>query len=114
MVGKNIFGKIDLEIEENVQELNKWDDREVWDEEIHLNKVKASKNIWFNLKLKENMLIQKSRLRWLNDGDDNSRYFHNTVKDRRRMNRICLVDSNGDVASVNEVKDRVKNHFEGK
>ncbi|XP_058784985.1 uncharacterized protein LOC131659881 [Vicia villosa] len=112
---KNIFGKIDLEIEENVKELNKWDDREVWEEEIHLNKVKASKNIWFNLKLKENMLIQKSRMRWLNDGDDNSRYFHNSVKERRRMNRICLLDSNeGVVATVNEVKDRVKNHFECK
>ncbi|XP_058784197.1 uncharacterized protein LOC131658967 [Vicia villosa] len=112
---KNIFGKIDLEIEENVKELNKWDDRERWEEEIHLNNVKASKNIWFNLKLKENMLIQKSRMRWLNNGDENTRFFHNTVKERRRLNRICMVDSNEGVASsVNEVKETVRNHFEDK
>ncbi|XP_058747173.1 uncharacterized protein LOC131620182 [Vicia villosa] len=112
---KNVFGKIDLEIEENVKVLNEWDDRDYWEEEVHLNKVKASKNIWFNLKLKENMLIQKSRLRWLNDGDDNSRFFHNAVKERRRRNRIgSLNTSDGVVNSVKEVKDAVKAHFESK
>ncbi|XP_058754420.1 uncharacterized protein LOC131627572 [Vicia villosa] len=112
---KNVFGRIDLEIEENVKVLNDWDDRDMWEEELHLNKVKASKNIWFNLKLKENMLIQKSRLKWLNAGDVNSRFFHNVVKERRRRNRICLLNSNeGVVSSVKEVKDKVKSHFECK
>ncbi|XP_058726722.1 uncharacterized protein LOC131598106 [Vicia villosa] len=36
MVGKNVFGKIDLEIEENVKDLNVWDDRDYWEEEVHL------------------------------------------------------------------------------
>src|SRR3954465_14998899 len=106
MVGKNVFGKIDLEIEENVKDLNEWDDRDYWEEEIHLNKVKASKNIWSKLKLKENMLIQKSRLKWLNDGDINSRFFHNVVKEMRQRNRICLIDENeGVVSAASEVKD---------
>ncbi|XP_058726046.1 uncharacterized protein LOC131597359 [Vicia villosa] len=40
---KNIFGKVDLEVEEGVRVLNDSDDREIWEEEAHLNKIKASK-----------------------------------------------------------------------
>ncbi|XP_058774615.1 uncharacterized protein LOC131648899 [Vicia villosa] len=112
---KNIFGKIDLEIEDGVRVLNDSDDREEWEEDVHLDKIKASKNIWFNLKLKENMLIQKSRLKWLNDGDSNSKFFHMVMKERRRRNHISsLVTSGGFVNSVEGVKEAVKGHFEEK
>ncbi|XP_058765925.1 uncharacterized protein LOC131639447 [Vicia villosa] len=54
-------------------------------------------------------------LKWLNDGDANSRFFHNVVKERRRRNRICSLNTNeGVVNSVNAVKEAVKSHFESK
>ncbi|XP_058765712.1 uncharacterized protein LOC131639232 [Vicia villosa] len=111
----NIFGKVDLEVEEGVRVLNESDDREMWEEEAHLNKIKASRKIWLNLKLRENMLIQKSRLRCLNDGDSNSKFFHRVMKERRSKNHICSLNtSDGVVESVGGVKEVVRGHFEHK
>ncbi|XP_058721864.1 uncharacterized protein LOC131593391 [Vicia villosa] len=64
-----VFGKFDLEVEEGVRELNEADDCDVLDDEIQAIKKNASSRFWLNLRIKENMLIQKSRLKWLNDGD---------------------------------------------
>ncbi|XP_058746484.1 uncharacterized protein LOC131619402 [Vicia villosa] len=111
----NIFGKVDLEVEDGVRVLNDSDDREMWEEEVHLNKIKASRKIWLNLKLKENMLIQKSRLRWLNDGDSNSKFFYRVMKERRSKNHICSLNTSGGVVeSVGGVKEVVRGHFEHK
>ncbi|XP_058744347.1 uncharacterized protein LOC131616936 [Vicia villosa] len=112
---KNIFGKYDLEVEEGVRVLNASDDNEGWDEEEQARKSMASKKIWLNLKIKENMLIQKAKLKWLNDGDNNSKYFHRVLKDRRNRNHISNISTSGGlVESVKEVKEAVKTHFEEK
>ncbi|XP_058768560.1 uncharacterized protein LOC131642301 [Vicia villosa] len=116
----NVFGKIDLAVEEGVRILNEGD--ELVDEEdaaVSLleadRRRRASKDFWMNLKIKENMLIQKSRLKWLNDGDANSRYFHKVMKARRRRNHIGpLLTESGLVDSVAEVKEEVLSHFANK
>ncbi|XP_058761292.1 uncharacterized protein LOC131634664 [Vicia villosa] len=110
-----VFGKYDLEVEEGVRELNEADDCDVLGEEIQAIKRKASSRFWLNLKIKENMLIQKSRLKWLNDGDSNSKYFHRLMKERRRMNHICYITtSSGIIDKVEEVKEEVRRHFNRK
>lgn len=38
--------------------------------------------------LEENFLKQKSRIHWLNVGDRNNKFFHNTVKERTAQNAI--------------------------
>lgn len=47
-----------------------------------LNKVQAESVKWMTLR--EALLEEKSQITWFEDGDSNSRYFHNVVKDRRR------------------------------
>ncbi|XP_058750878.1 uncharacterized protein LOC131623901 [Vicia villosa] len=75
----------------------------------------ATARFWLNLRIKENMLIQKSRLKWLNNGDTNRRFFHIVMKVRRRHNFIGSINSNrGILDSVAEVKEEVFNHFEYK
>lgn len=49
-------------------------------EEMKDTNNKASSRIWLNIKIKENMLIQKYILKWLNDGDLNNKYFHRVMK----------------------------------
>ncbi|XP_058768559.1 uncharacterized protein LOC131642300 [Vicia villosa] len=45
-------------------------------------------------------------------GDCNTRYFHNSLKERRRRNSLCsLLSSRGVLEDVNEVKDFNFNHF---
>ena len=35
--------------------------------------------------------IQKSRIKWLKEGDKNTGYFHATVIGKRKMNRISVL-----------------------
>ncbi|XP_070056811.1 uncharacterized protein [Nicotiana tomentosiformis] len=51
-----------------------------------LNKVQAESVKWMTLR--EALLKEKSQITWFEDGDSNSRYFHNVVKDRRRKLQI--------------------------
>ncbi|XP_058746404.1 uncharacterized protein LOC131619312 [Vicia villosa] len=114
---RETFWRIDLEVEEEVTEMNKRDTLlEVVDEGDLINIIKgrkeASSRFWLNLRIKENMLIQKSRLSWLNEGDSNSGFFHKVMKERRRHNHIGpIISSRGLLESVNEVKEEVFSHF---
>ncbi|XP_058775266.1 uncharacterized protein LOC131649524 [Vicia villosa] len=68
---KEVFGKIDLDIEEGVQDINLADERlasfsNVFSsnslEENVVNRKEATSTFWRNLRIKENMLLQKSKL----------------------------------------------------
>ncbi|XP_031100721.1 uncharacterized protein LOC116004702 [Ipomoea triloba] len=43
------------------------------------------------LKQEEMFWRQKARVKWLKEGDANTRFFHATVKDRHRRQRICAI-----------------------
>ncbi|XP_058763485.1 uncharacterized protein LOC131636918 [Vicia villosa] len=47
-------------------------------------------------------------------GDDNTRFFHNSLKDRRRRNALCSIETRrGRMEEVTEIKDFIFKHFEG-
>ncbi|XP_058749275.1 uncharacterized protein LOC131622266 [Vicia villosa] len=107
---QNIFGKLDLNIDEDVEEMNGLEDddllaisqlsREVMDRRRNLQH-----NIWRNLNLKESMLKQKSRIRWIKEGDCNTKYFHAAVRNRSRKNNIvALKIEQGNLEEVGDVK----------
>lgn len=67
---KEVFGKIDLETEEGVRDMNIAYERLVSDSNSSFTnnlvlRKEATSKFWRNLRIKENMLLQKSRLRWL-------------------------------------------------
>lgn len=108
----NVFGKIDMLLEEGVRELNDLDKLE---ESLEEENKFSRKNIWLNLKIRENMIIQRARIKWLNDEDENNKFFHVAMKKNMRNNHIGpIVNSRGVESSVKEVKKEVFDHFTGK
>lgn len=58
------------------------------------------------------MLAQKARVKWLAEGDSNSRFFHAYMKGNRRRTQLMKLQVNGEwVEDVIGVKREVRSHF---
>ncbi|XP_045797448.1 uncharacterized protein LOC123891593 [Trifolium pratense] len=70
-------------------------------------------DFWIQLHFKESLLKQKSTMRWVKEGDMNSKYLHESIKSRRRKNNLAaLKDGDQWIQGVAEVKGHMKNFFE--
>ncbi|MCH97275.1 LINE-1 reverse transcriptase like [Trifolium medium] len=87
---KEVFGALDLNIEKTVKEINEVEGLIASDDIVAglVDKDGIQQRFWEQLHYKESLLKQKSRMRWVKDGDANTRYFHASIKGRRRKNQI--------------------------
>ncbi|GJY58075.1 RNA-directed DNA polymerase, eukaryota, reverse transcriptase zinc-binding domain protein, partial [Tanacetum coccineum] len=61
----------------------------------------------------EKLLAQKAKVKWLSEGDKNTKYFHNVIKSRMHTNRIKGVcDEKGNCCEEESVADQFVKHFE--
>ena len=68
--------------------------------------------LWRILKAKDALIAQRSRSRWLKEGDVNSNFFHKCVKLRKSRNSIkALRENDGWLVSPFEVCRKVVNYF---
>lgn len=68
---------------------------------------------WKVAKFNDSLLFQKSRDRWVKDGDSNTKYFHNSVNWRRRTNAIRGLAVDGEwVEDPKVVKSKMIEFFE--
>jgi hypothetical protein len=112
---KEVFGYLDLNIEKTVKDLNDLEGlMGGGDANTHTSlREGLNRDFWHQLHLKESLLKQKSRMKWVQEGDSNSKYFHESIKSRRRKNQLtALKDGDCWVQGVDEVKGFVKNFFE--
>jgi hypothetical protein len=72
--------------------------------------------LWRLLKSKDSLNFQKSRAKWLKEGDANNKYFHACVKNRGRQNAIKALRSvDGWIEGAEAIKSETvrffSNHF---
>ena len=79
--------------------------------EVELKKS-LQEQLWSAALAYESMLRQKSRVKWIREGDRNSAYFHRMINHRRRINAIQGLLIAGEwVQEPTRVKNAVLNHF---
>lgn len=72
----------------------------------------ATCRVWQTLLIQESMLRDKSRVRWIREGDSNSKFFHSVMKRNFQRNGIVELNSNmGLLNKVGDIKLKNFNHF---
>ncbi|XP_058733490.1 uncharacterized protein LOC131605112 [Vicia villosa] len=111
------FGKFDLGIREDIQKINLADTlliscQEDMVKEVVVERSVATSELWKKMYVKENLLRQKSRLKWDNFGDSNSKYFHSCLKERSLRNNLSsILVENRLLVSVEDVKEEARRFF---
>ena len=69
--------------------------------------------MWSLYKADERSWMQKSKVKWLQEGDRNTKFFHLMVSTRRRMNLIENVSIHGRVyEKAKDISEAITSHFE--
>jgi hypothetical protein len=95
-----------------IQGLDKKREEGVLSEGEVLDRKQKFEELWHILKAKDAMIVQRSRSKWIKEGDANTRFFHNCLKLRSSRNAIkALKDGDGWVVSPFDVRRKVVNYF---
>ncbi|XP_058741684.1 uncharacterized protein LOC131614074 [Vicia villosa] len=115
---KEVFGWVDLKMEEARDSINMLDmvieDNMGGNNEVAVQaRRNVSVDLWNGMHLKECMLRLKSRNLWLKEGDRNTKFFHNSFKERQRRNSITSLEGEeGRVKGVANIKEEIRGYFQ--
>lgn len=110
---KEVYGVLDLNIENIVQEMNMMEDEGESEVLWEGNKWKGlNSDFWASLHHKESLLAQKAKVNWIQKGDGNTKFFNNAVKLRQRKNHIEMLQvGEGWITGMEEIKEEVRRYF---
>lgn len=113
---KEHFGHLDnsiLMLRNEIKDLDLEDDNDLLSEAGATRRREAMAQLLLHLNNKRSLLAQKARLRWLKEGDVNSKSFNKAIAQRRISNRIMGLVIDGEWCDEpNRVKNAVKDHFQ--
>lgn len=90
---KEIFGIVDLRIENIVSKLNEVEASLNEDSTAQVEHIRRlSSKFWKQLRASESILCQKSSSKWLREGDSNTRFFHICINTNRRRNHLLTLN----------------------
>nr|CCA66235.1 hypothetical protein [Beta vulgaris subsp. vulgaris] len=102
---EKVFGNIEANIKQLEHEINQLDkisnERDLDSFELE-KKKKAQVDLWSWMKTKESYWSQQSRIKWLKQGDRNTKFFHVVASIRKHRNSITSIEVNGDKISEPE------------
>ena len=118
LISKDIIGREKINLDKARNDLfTCQQDRDVNPRDVNLMlKEKEKLKIFVEAaRIEEDIDRQKSRLQWLEGGDKNSKYFHNSIKHRRNNKRIIsLTRPDGSITSdENEAKIEGTRFYQG-
>jgi hypothetical protein len=111
---QDVFGIVDLSIDNTMKDINDLEEQLANGDVDHalFNSNEKTKQFWEQLHAKESILRQKSRTKWCQDGDSNTRFFHASIKGRRRRNQIAMLKKGSEwIEGVAGIKNLPHDHF---
>jgi hypothetical protein len=117
---KEVYGNVDTKIAaliDGIEGLDLKGEEVGLSEEEMLLRKECFNNLWLLLKSKDSLEFQKSRSRWLKEGDANTGFFHACVKSRKRSNSLVALRSGSSwLTHPEEIRREVvayfQNHFD--
>ncbi|XP_074291661.1 uncharacterized protein LOC141618451 [Silene latifolia] len=84
--------KTTAKLQQEVEELQKQLGVDPDNQQLLQQEYEASQELKIKSLARDSFLYQKAKSVWIKDGDSNSAYFHNTIKQRRNKNRVIKIE----------------------
>jgi exonuclease III len=115
---KEVFGNINQgkkSIEDRMRKLQELCIEEGYTEDRKKEEIQMTQEWEARCKQEETLWRQKSRIRWLKEGERNTKFFHRTTIARRSHNKILKIrDQDGiERESHQDIENTLVNHFQG-
>ncbi|KAK3227162.1 hypothetical protein Dsin_007024 [Dipteronia sinensis] len=83
------------QLQENLKDIDNKATNEGWSEQLRKERWSVLASLWKKMRQDDQMWRHKSRVRWLQEGNKNSRFFHSIANGRRVRNQITGIVIDG-------------------